>query len=107
MEDSDVLELIKLLGPTDPTNQYEPLTEDAFDDLMKELADPDEWERHQEIIEDDLFEFVDNPTMPSALDKMNMLERLEGNAKFYDQWLGENRICVRILRLCRQRFWRC
>ena len=87
--DTDLLELMEILGPENPSNPREPITEDAFDDIMRELADPDMWKSNQEIVEKNLMKYIDDPQVPTGTEKMGMLDQLSGNVKWYDRWVAE------------------
>ncbi len=87
--DTDLLELMEILGPENPSNPREPITEDAFDDIMRELADPDMWKSNQEIVEKNLMKYIDDPQVPTGTEKMGMLDQLSGNVKWYDKWVAE------------------
>ena len=89
MEDQQLLELVELLGPADPQNPAEPITEKAFNGILQEISDPDEWAKHEKIIDDDLMRFIDNPAVPSYRDKIAMLDKLDGNNLWYDRWLEQ------------------
>ena len=85
----ELQELITLIGPDDPTNPSEPITEQAINDVAEELQDPELWEARQTMVEEDLFKFIDNPSRPSAQDKFKMLDRLGGDSRWYDKWVAE------------------
>ena len=89
-EDADYMEMMDYLGPTNPDDVDEPLTEQAANDIITELgAEQDMWERNTKLIDDDVLHFLDNPSIPSGKERMAMLEKLEGNNRFYDKWLDE------------------
>ena len=89
-EDADYMEMMDYLGPTTPDDVDEPLTEQAANDIITELgAEQDMWERNTKLIDDDVLHFLDNPSIPSGKERMAMLEKLEGNNRFYDKWLDE------------------
>ena len=86
----DLHQLIEMIGPDNPLDANEPLTEQAFDDFVAELNTGEEiWESKMKIIEDDLFKYIDNPSRPSAMEKFKMLDRLGGENRWYDRWVSE------------------
>ena len=48
-EDEEFLEMMEYLGPDDPENVDEPLTEQAANDIIEELEDEGAWVKNQKI----------------------------------------------------------
>ena len=86
--DEDLADLEKLLGDAPKHDEASGETVSPkliFEDILEEIEDVDLWEYNEKIVKDDLFEFVDNPSYPTATEQMNMLDRL-GSSRWYDKW---------------------
>ena len=90
MTDKILIELLELIGP----GEDDPLVDvgKSVDTLLGEMdalqAEPT-WLDYEKIIQDDLMKYIDNPSRPTAMEKMTMLDKLSGDISFYDKWLEQ------------------
>mgnify|MGYP001502683047 CR=1 FL=1 len=90
--DSTLIELENLLKDVpanDPETHAALDVPGALEDLAEELEDMGLWKERQGIVEADVMRFVDNPSYPNALERMNMLNTLNGNTRWYDKWVSQ------------------
>jgi hypothetical protein len=85
-------ELDELLGPV--TQMKDTVTHQTFsvgqstDMLLEEIEDFDIYETRMNMVNGDLLKYFDNPSLPSNLERMTMLDRL-GETLWYEKWIHE------------------
>ena len=90
MTDKILIELLELIGPgeDDPLVDVGKSVDTLLDEMDALQAEPT-WLDYEKIIQDDLMKYIDNPSRPTAMEKMAMLDKLSGDINFYDKWLEQ------------------
>ena len=91
MTDKILIELLELIGPgeDDPLVDVGKSVDTLLDEMDALQAEPT-WLDYEKIIQDDLMKYIDNPSRPTAMEKMAMLDKLSGDINFYDKWNEDN-----------------
>ena len=88
MSDDDLLiELTELLGDHVPSDALID-EKKSLDMVLEEMEDVELFNSRQNIVNADLLKFADAPELPSATQRMTMLDKL-GNSLWYDRWQQE------------------
>ena len=101
MDEPFLLELTELLNQipdTDPTTSVSLDAPGAIEDLAEELEDGGLWAEREAIVDADVMKFVDNPSYPGAVERLNMLDKLGANTRWYDKWVSQRAQDVRLTR---------
>ena len=82
-------ELLKDVPDNDPETHAALDVPGALEDLAEELEDQGLWNEREAMVQADVMRFVDNPSYPNALERMNMLNNLGGSTRWYDKWVAQ------------------
>ena len=92
-DDPTVIELQELLGDDPGTRDVATSesmnTRQGITELLEELEDGPLWEQRSAIVEKDLLTYMDNPSIPNATERFNMMDKLGANTSWYDKWVSD------------------
>ena len=89
MSDSDILiELEELLGDYEaPPGIID--EKKSLDMVLEEMEDVELFSQREQIVNGDLLKFADAPQLPTASQRMAMLDKIGGESLWYDRWQKE------------------
>ena len=79
-------ELLNEVPKTDRLSMHPINSPEALADLVEKFEDVGLYNERQALVEADVLKYVDNPSYPTALEQMNMLDTLGGSTRWYDKW---------------------
>ena len=72
----------------------EATTEDqnlALKFFLQELEDPEEYARKDDLLNENLLKYFDNPEMPSEVEKNEMMSAFKEDSMWFDKWIRDGK----------------